>query len=146
MLYTMTYKLLQQLDGLHLLTTEGQEVPLTALLPTDTKIVCFDGPMGVGKTTLIKSLCGTMGVTDYVNSPSFALVNEYTLPDNEPLYHFDLYRVKDLRELYDMGFEEYLYSTHWCFIEWPDIAESLLPDETTYIHLTLEGTERYLTR
>lgn len=142
----MTYKLLQQLDGLHLTTMEGEEVPLTVLLPTDTKIVCFDGPMGVGKTTLIKSLCGTMGVTDYVNSPSFALVNEYTLPDNEPLYHFDLYRVKDLRELYDMGFEEYLYSTHWCFIEWPDIAESLLPDETTYIHLTLEGTERYLTR
>ena len=91
-------------------------------------VVAFYGSMGAGKTTLIKSLCHRMGVTDEVNSPTFAIVNEYVTSDNEPVYHFDFYRIKKLEEAYDIGYENYFYSGHLCLIEWPELIESLLPD------------------
>ncbi|MDI9603771.1 MAG: tRNA (adenosine(37)-N6)-threonylcarbamoyltransferase complex ATPase subunit type 1 TsaE [Bacteroidota bacterium] len=86
------------------------------------------GNMGVGKTTLIKAVCKELGVEETVTSPTFAIVNEYSLPNGAPVYHFDCYRVEKLEELFDLGFEEYLYSDALCFIEWPELVEPLLPE------------------
>ena len=85
--------------------------------------------MGAGKTTFIKALCEQLGVCDMVNSPTFSIVNEYTDAEGQTLaYHFDLYRLKSVAEALDMGAEDYFYSGHYCFIEWPDVADALLPD------------------
>ena len=93
------------------------------------RIVAFQGKMGAGKTTFIKALCEQLGVCDMVNSPTFSIVNEYTDADGQTLaYHFDLYRLKSVAEALDMGAEDYFYSGHYCFIEWPDVADALLPD------------------
>lgn len=91
-------------------------------------VIAFYGAMGAGKTTLIKDLCHRMGVTDEVNSPTFAIVNEYVTNGDEPVYHFDFYRIKRLEEAYDIGYENYFYSGFLCLIEWPELIEPLLPD------------------
>ena len=96
----------------------------------DSRIFAFYGSMGAGKTTFVKALCEAMGVTDTVNSPTFAIVNEYDTPSGCPIYHFDFYRIKRLAEVYDMGYEDYFYSRGLCFIEWPELIEELLPEET----------------
>jgi tRNA threonylcarbamoyladenosine biosynthesis protein TsaE len=98
----------------------------------------FYGPMGSGKTTLIKAVCKELGAIDVVTSPTFALVNEYRTANGEMLYHFDLYRINSIDELYDLGYEEYFYSNHYVFIEWAGKAEALFPDST--IKITLEET------
>ena len=93
------------------------------------RVVAFQGKMGAGKTTFIKALCEQLGVCDMVNSPTFSIVNEYTDAEGQTLaYHFDLYRLKSVAEALDMGSEDYFYSGHYCFIEWPDVADALLPD------------------
>ena len=93
------------------------------------RVVAFQGKMGAGKTTFIKALCEQLGVCDMVNSPTFSIVNEYTDADGQTLaYHFDLYRLKSVAEALDMGAEDYFYSGRYCFIEWPDVADALLPD------------------
>lgn len=97
------------------------------------------GSMGAGKTTLIKSLCNALNVKQIVNSPTFAIVNEYFTLDNKSIYHFDFYRIKKIEEVYDIGFEEYLYSNNYCFIEWPEKIEELLPDKYVYINIKLTG-------
>lgn len=102
-------------------------------LTIDKKIFAFYGEMGVGKTTFIKSLCEEMGVTDTVNSPTFAIVNEYADSKGRPIYHFDMYRIKSITELYNLGYEDYFYNDGICFIEWPELAQELLPEETTKI-------------
>ncbi|WP_430810771.1 MULTISPECIES: tRNA (adenosine(37)-N6)-threonylcarbamoyltransferase complex ATPase subunit type 1 TsaE [unclassified Carboxylicivirga] len=94
----------------------------------DDRVMAFYGPMGVGKTTFIKALCKSLAVEDTVNSPSFAIVNEYHRTDDRIVYHFDFYRLKEESEAYDMGYEDYLYSGHHCMIEWPEKIASLLPD------------------
>ena len=95
----------------------------------DRRVVAFQGKMGAGKTTFIKALCEQLGVCDMVNSPTFSIVNEYTDADGQTLaYHFDLYRLKSVAEALDMGAEDYFYSGRYCFIEWPDVADTLLPD------------------
>lgn len=91
-------------------------------------VIAFYGSMGAGKTTLIKDFCHRMGVTDEVNSPTFAIVNEYVTDEEVPVYHFDFYRIKKLEEAYDIGYENYFYSGHLCLIEWPELIEPLLPD------------------
>lgn len=91
-------------------------------------VVCFYGEMGVGKTTFIKEVCHHLGVKDRVNSPSFAIINEYSDKNEQPIYHFDLYRLKDGEELINIGAEEYFYSGAVCLIEWPQKAEEMLPD------------------
>ena len=93
------------------------------------------GPMGVGKTTFIKAVCQLLGVVEVVTSPTFALINEYSfLPDGK-VYHFDFYRINKLEELYDFGYEDYLYSTHYCFIEWPEKGEDIIPDHFLKIYM-----------
>src|SRR5574344_1424100 len=88
----------------------------------------FEGVMGAGKTTFIKAICEELGVEDVVNSPTFAIINEYTAGNGRPVYHFDFYRVKSLQEAIDFGINDYLYSGNLCFIEWAKEIESLLPD------------------
>ncbi len=105
----------------------------------ERRVFAFDGKMGAGKTTFIKALCEHLGVQDVVNSPTFAIVNEYEASNGEPIYHFDFYRLKRLSEAYDMGCEEYFYSGHLCFIEWPDMVEDLLPEDAVWV--TIEEME-----
>ncbi len=92
----------------------------------EEKIFLFKGNMGTGKTTLIKAICSLLGVTDEVSSPTYSLINEYKSRDGT-IFHFDFFRIKNEIEAYDMGFDEYLYSGNYCFIEWPDKIESLWP-------------------
>ncbi len=98
------------------------------------KIFLFYGDMGAGKTTLIKSLCAGLGVTDEVTSPTFSIVNEYA-GTNGPVYHFDFYRLKEQGEALDMGYEEYFFSESYCFIEWPEKIAGLIPDQYTGIRI-----------
>ena len=92
--------------------------------------------MGAGKTTFIKALCRELGVADTVNSPTFAIVNEYEDGQGEPIYHFDFYRIKRLSEAYDMGCDEYFYSGHPCFVEWPELIEDILPQEAVRVDIS----------
>ena len=103
-------------------------------------IFAFYGKMGTGKTTFIKSLCEELGVEDTINSPTFAIVNEYEDRDANTIFHFDFYRIKSLTEVYNMGYEEYFYSNACCFIEWPELIEELLPEEHIRVDIT-EGED-----
>lgn len=94
----------------------------------EDKIFAFYGSMGAGKTTFIKALCKELGSSDYVTSPTFALINEYSTSNGSVIYHFDFYRIKKLEEAFDLGYEDYIYSRNYCFIEWPEMIESLLPE------------------
>ena len=98
--------------------------------------------MGVGKTTLIKEICSQIGVTQNVCSPTFAIVNEYSDREGEPVYHFDFYRLKSLAEAYDIGYEEYFYSGCWCFTEWTEKIEPLLPDHYLRIDISEHDGKR----
>ena len=110
------------------------------------KVILFHGEMGVGKTTLIKQLCKTLGVTSATSSPTFSLVNEYETIDNQVVYHFDFYRLKNEMEALDMGADDYFYSGYWCFIEWAEKIPSLIPDEHAVITIELvENGKRHLT-
>ena len=125
--------------GLLLLNERGEEVSALELLNRTAphRVYAFDGQMGAGKTTFIKHLCEQMGTTDVVNSPTFAIVNVYDVeqPYKGEVYHFDCYRLKDIREAMDFGAEEYLYSGNYCFIEWPEMIDALLPDDTVRVKI-----------
>lgn len=106
------------------------------------KLWTFYGEMGAGKTTLIKAICKQLGVMDEVSSPTFSLVNEYKTKDGKHIYHFDFYRIKNLEEVYDMGYEEYFYSGAICLIEWPEKIKELLVDEVVFnIKIEKSGEE-----
>ncbi len=105
----------------------------------EERFFAFFGKMGVGKTTLIKELCAALGVEDNVCSPTFAIVNEYSDREGEPVYHFDFYRLKNLAEAYDIGYEEYFYSGCYCFTEWTEKIEELLPER--YVRVEIEEKE-----
>ena len=159
--------------GIYLLNEQGVEVAATDLLEKcgDRRVFAFNGKMGAGKTTFIKQLCEAMGTEDIVNSPTFAIVNVYEVRNFElriknseltnssaqsgtssnleeelkEVYHFDCYRIKDLREAMDMGTEEYLYSGNYCFIEWAEMIEPLLPDDLVTVDIeVLENGDREL--
>ena len=101
-------------------------------------IFAFYGGMGAGKTTFVNALCEELGVTDPTGSPTFAIVNEYALPQpGRCIYHFDFYRIKSLAEVYDIGYEDYFYSGQPCFLEWPELIEPLLPDETVCVKISV---------
>ena len=100
----------------------------------DNTVFAFYGKMGAGKTTFIKAICEELGVTDVINSPTFAIVNEYRSDETgELIYHFDFYRIKKLDEVYDMGYEDYFYSGALCFIEWPELVEEVLPGDAVKV-------------
>jgi tRNA threonylcarbamoyladenosine biosynthesis protein TsaE len=110
------------------------------------KVILFNGAMGVGKTTLIKSLAKNLGVNEATSSPTFSLVNEYQIATNQFIYHFDVYRLKKESEALDMGIDEYLYSGNWCFIEWAENIPNLIPDEHSVISIELlpDGKRRLI--
>ena len=157
--------------GIYLLNEQGEEVAATDILEKcgDRRVFAFDGKMGAGKTTFIKCLCEAMGTEDVVNSPTFAIVNVYEVGgigngqwaigngqwaigngqwargERQEVYHFDCYRIKDLIEAMDMGTEEYLYSGNYCFIEWAEMIEPLLPEDTVWVKIeVMENGERRL--
>ena len=102
-------------------------------------VFAFYGKMGAGKTTFIKAICEELGVADVINSPTFAIVNEYCSETTaELIYHFDFYRIKKLEEVYDLGYEDYLYSGARCFIEWPELIDDLLPGDAVRVEITEE--------
>lgn len=105
-----------------------------------SKVILFNGDMGVGKTTLIKQLCKTLGVQDATSSPTFSLVNEYQANNNQTVYHFDFYRLNKETEALDMGVDDYLYSGNWCFIEWSKKIANLIPQQHTVINIELLPT------
>lgn len=101
----------------------------------DKRLWIFEGEMGAGKTTLIKALCDELDVVDVVSSPTFSIVNEYKTKQDETIYHFDFYRLKDEEEAMDIGVEEYFYSGNYCFIEWPSVVPGILPDDCLKIEI-----------
>jgi tRNA threonylcarbamoyladenosine biosynthesis protein TsaE len=111
---------------------------LIELFP-DQRIFAFYGQMGAGKTTFIQAICRTLGSHDNITSPSFAIINEYTASFGDSIYHFDFYRIKNLEEAFDLGYEDYFYSGSYCLIEWPEKIESLLPPH--YVEVIIEVTE-----
>lgn len=114
-----------------------EEVAQKILEQNPNKVILFNGEMGAGKTTLIKQLCKTLGVEDATSSPTFSLVNEYQISKNQLVYHFDFYRLNRESEALDMGVEDYLYSGNWCFIEWPEKIENLIPEHHAVITIQL---------
>ena len=103
------------------------------------RVVALHGDMGVGKTTLIKALCEAMGVAGTVNSPTFALVNEYRRPGGEPVYHFDFYRINKPEEVFDLGYEEYFFGGQLCLVEWPELVAPLLPAGALHLHISVRN-------
>lgn len=149
--------------GIYLLNEQQEEVSPTDILDKcgTARVFAFDGKMGAGKTTFIKHLCEAMGTEDVVNSPTFAIVNVYEVGaigdeairrkddeargERQEVYHFDCYRIKDIREALDFGAEEYLYSGNYCFIEWAEMIEPILPDDTVWVKIeVMENGERSL--
>jgi tRNA threonylcarbamoyladenosine biosynthesis protein TsaE len=107
-----------------------------------SRVFAFYGKMGAGKTTFIKVLCHHLGAVDTVQSPSFAIINEYKTLTGLSIFHFDFYRIKKIEEAYDIGYEDYFYSGSWCFIEWPELIEELLPEGT--VKVTIAGEQERL--
>ncbi len=107
----------------------------------DERVFALYGSMGAGKTTFIQSLCSYLKVTDEVTSPTFSIINEYITTQNKPVFHFDFYRIKKLDEVFDIGYEEYIYSGDYCFIEWPEIIQELLPEKFVYIKIKETGED-----
>ena len=110
------------------------------------RVIAFYGDISAGKTTFIKYLCQELGVDiSSVNSPTYAIVNEYETRGNQLIFHFDFYRIKEENEAYDMGYENYFYSNHYCLIEWPEKIANLLPENLLQIHIESEANMRIFT-
>ncbi|MCX6300583.1 MAG: tRNA (adenosine(37)-N6)-threonylcarbamoyltransferase complex ATPase subunit type 1 TsaE [Bacteroidia bacterium] len=107
----------------------------------ESRIFAFYGSLGAGKTTIIKAVCELLGASGIASSPSFTLVNEYRTLTGESLYHIDFYRIKNISEVFDIGIEEYLYSGSYCFLEWPELAEEVLPEETIRLRISVGKNE-----
>lgn len=102
-------------------------------------VVALRGEMGAGKTTLIREIVAALGSTDTVTSPTFAIVNQYRGKQRRNIYHFDFYRIEDLREAYDFGYEEYFYSGDLCLVEWPEKIERLLPENVVTVRIAVDS-------
>jgi tRNA threonylcarbamoyladenosine biosynthesis protein TsaE len=121
---------------------EIQRVAISIIENAESKVVCFYGEMGAGKTTLIKALVKELSGADNASSPTFGIVNEYHVESGEVLgYHFDFYRLGDETEALDLGFEDYVNQDVWIFIEWPEKIPSFLPQDVTEVHLKIFDSE-----
>lgn len=109
-----------------------------------SKVFLFYGEMGVGKTAFIKSICKHLNVIDVVSSPTFSIVNQYVNDQDEFMYHFDFYRTNNKNEIFDIGYEEYLFSDSFCFIEWPERLDNLLPNKYLEIKMKLRDGNRII--
>jgi len=125
-------------DKIHLHQAAEKFISLTR----GKKIFAFYGAMGAGKTTIIKCICRVLGAIDTVTSPTFTLVNEYKTEKGESLYHIDFYRIKKVEEVFDFGLEEYLSSGSFCFMEWPELIEEILPPQTVRVRITVTDDEQ----
>jgi tRNA threonylcarbamoyladenosine biosynthesis protein TsaE len=125
-------------DKRHLHFAAKQLLELTG----DSRIFAFYGSMGAGKTTIIKAICETLGAIDIISSPTFTLVNEYKTSSGESLFHIDFYRIKKQEEVYDFGIEEYLTGDSYCFMEWPELIEEILPEETIKVKISVDDKEQ----
>jgi len=124
--------------------SELSSVAFELLRLSDNRIFAFYGDMGTGKTTLIKHLCHHLNVIDPVSSPTFSIVNEYMTSENKKVFHFDLYRLNNIEEAMRMGIETYLNTENYCFIEWPNLIESLLPNNCSMLSIKFIGHKRKL--
>lgn len=135
-------------DNYSLERESGERISFVDLLHLfePRRVFALIGDLGSGKTTFTRSLCSELGIEDVVNSPTFAIVNVYELPDKKPFYHFDCYRIKSVGEALNIGAEEYIYSGDYCLIEWPEVIQSLLPDDTVYIRFCVleDGTRELI--
>ena len=127
---------------IHYTLNDVEAVAKTLLETVDSKIILFEGEMGVGKTTLIKTLIKLLGSNDVVSSPTFSIVNEY-LAENQSIYHFDLSRIESEDELYDFGIDTYIYNNNFVFVEWPELLKPLIQDNYSVVKIVLsENTSR----
>lgn len=126
-------------------TLDELELAARRLLDTfkTNRVFAFYGKMGAGKTTFIQALCKTLGSDDNVTSPTFALINEYNIKDSS-VFHFDFYRINDLEEVFDLGYEDYLYCGKYCFIEWPELIEPLLPENLVEVKIEVDEDDARL--
>ncbi len=108
------------------------------------RVFALYGKMGAGKTTFIQAICNALNSDDVVTSPTFAIVNEYKTKDLSSVFHFDFYRIENLEEAYDLGYEEYIYSGNYCFIEWPEMIEPLLPENIVEVKIEVGDDESRL--
>lgn len=115
-----------------------EDVAQQLLKSFKSKTILFNGSMGVGKTTLIKAIAKALGSNDDISSPTFSIVNEYELEDDK-IFHFDLYRIKNLEEAYNFGIEDYLDSGNWVFIEWPELIEKQITEKHDAIFLEINA-------
>ncbi len=125
---------------IHITSEDGLKEVAEAIIEATGRrtVVVFRGEMGAGKTTLIREIASQLGVGDTVTSPTFAIVNQYKGVGDRNIYHFDFYRINDIREAYDFGYEEYFYSGDLCLVEWPEKIEQLLPENVVTVRITVD--------
>jgi tRNA threonylcarbamoyladenosine biosynthesis protein TsaE len=133
----------KQWDASEIKDLDGIAKELLAFIG-DHRVLCFYGELGAGKTTFIKSLCRQLGVQDAVQSPTFSIVNEYETSGGEPIYHFDFYRLKTVEEAFDLGYEQYLFSGYFCFIEWPEKVKDLLDLKKVDLYISFTDAKRLI--
>jgi len=131
-----------KIESLETIRKTAREFIETVIKQGSGRVFLFYGSMGAGKTTFIRAICEELGVEESVNSPTFAIVNEYRSGEGDPIYHFDFYRINKEEEAYDFGYEDYFYSGELCFVEWPEKIENLLPEDAVTVSISelLDGT------
>lgn len=125
-----------RIESLETIRKTAREFIETVIKQGRGRVFLFYGSMGAGKTTFIRAICEELGVEESVNSPTFAIVNEYRTGEGDPIYHFDFYRINKEEEAYDFGYEDYFYSGDLCFVEWPEKIENLLPEDAVTVSIT----------
>ena len=125
-----------KIESLETIRKTAREFIETVIKQGSGRVFLFYGSMGAGKTTFIRAICEELGVEESVNSPTFAIVNEYRSGEGDPIYHFDFYRINKEEEAYDFGYEDYFYSGELCFVEWPEKIENLLPEDAVTVSIS----------